>query len=127
MGSKKEASTVGEDEGVARSGRCRRPTTSAPLTVPLERPPPCLAALEMVCHALLDGVGDNGGGQPQRRWLSDLGEQCQRRRRADIGTCMRIASGCGSGETLECGEQMGAKMAEVRRCGGGGRERTTDP
>ena len=127
MGSKKEASTVGEDEGVARSGRCRRPTTSAPLTVPLERPPPCLAALEMVCHALLDGVGDNGGGQPQRRWLSDLGERRRRRRRADAGVRMRTAGGCGSGGTLECGERTGAKTAEARGWGEGSGERTAEP
>ena len=64
MGSKEEASTVGEDEGVARSGRCHRPMASAPLTVPLERPPPRQAALETVRRSLLDGVGDNGEGQP---------------------------------------------------------------
>ena len=64
MGSKEEASNVREDEGVAGSGRYRRPAASAPLTVPLERPPPRPTALEMVRRALLDGVGDNGGGQP---------------------------------------------------------------
>ena len=62
MGSKEEASTLGEDEGVAGSETCRRPMASAPLTVPLEWPPPCPATLEMVRRALLDGVGDNGGG-----------------------------------------------------------------
>ena len=35
---------------------------SALLTVPLEQPPPCPAALETVRRALLDVVGDNGGG-----------------------------------------------------------------
>jgi len=43
-----------------------RPAASASLIVPLERPPPCPAALEMVRRALLDGVGDNGGGQLRR-------------------------------------------------------------
>ena len=62
MGSKEEASTIEEDEAVAGSGRCHQPMAFAPLTVPLERPPPRLAALEIVCRALLDGVGDNGGG-----------------------------------------------------------------
>ena len=65
MGSKEEASTIEEDNQVAGSGRCRQPTASAPLTVPLERPPPRAAALETVRCALLDGVGDNGGGQPR--------------------------------------------------------------
>jgi len=74
VGSKEEASTIGEDEGVARSGRCYRPAASSPLIVPLERPPPRPTALEMVRRALLDGVGDNGGGQAQRRWLLDLDE-----------------------------------------------------
>ena len=62
MGWKEEASTVGEDEGVAGSGRSCRPMASAVLTVPLERPPPRAAALETVRRALLDGVGDNGRG-----------------------------------------------------------------
>ena len=62
MGSKEEASTVREDEGVAGSGRCHRPAASAPLTVPLEQPPPHPTALETVRRALLDRVGDNSGG-----------------------------------------------------------------
>ena len=62
MRSKEEASTVGEDEGVAGSGRCCRPTASTLLTVPLEWPPPRTTTLEIVRRALLDGVGDNGGG-----------------------------------------------------------------
>ena len=64
MGSKEEASTVGEDEGVARRGRCRQPMASTPLIVPLEWPPPLPVALETERRALLDGVGDNGRGQP---------------------------------------------------------------
>ena len=62
MGSKEEASTVGHDEGVVGSGRCHRPAATSPLTVPLEQPPPRVAALETVRRALLDGVGDNVGG-----------------------------------------------------------------
>jgi len=50
---------------------------SAPLTVPLEWPPPRVAALEMVHHALLDGVGDNGGGQPRsyRTMVNGVGDE----------------------------------------------------
>ena len=62
MGSKEEASTIREDKGVVGSGRCHRPMASTPFIVPLEQPPPCPAALETVRRALLDGVGDNGGG-----------------------------------------------------------------
>lgn len=50
------------------------PMTSTPLTVPQDPPPPHLAALEMVPHALVDIDGDGGGGRPQRRWMSDLDE-----------------------------------------------------
>ena len=61
MESKEEASNVGEDEGVVGSEICYRPAASTPLIVPLERPLPRPTALETVCRALLDGVGDNGG------------------------------------------------------------------
>ena len=123
---KEEASTAGEDEGVVGTGRYHQLVASDPLTVPLEWPPPCPAALETVRRALLDGVGDNGGGQPRRWWLSDLDERRRRRRRADAGARMRTTSGCGNGGTLECGERTGAKTAEARGCGGGGGERVAE-
>ena len=91
--------------------------------MPLEWPPPRRAALETVRHALLDRVGDNGEGQPRRRWPLDLDEWCRRRRRANAGARMRTAGRCSSGGTLECRERMGAKTADAVAGSGQGNPR----
>lgn len=92
-----EASAIGEDEGVTGGGRCCQRRWLANLWPPLWRwclrlchRTPCLATLEMVPHALVDRVGDGGGGWPRRQWRRTSADDVR-----DGGRWTVVAHGCG--------------------------------